>query len=108
MADERTKALGEVADYLDTQAAAADEFFRRFGHLQRYNAEVFYGKADGLREAAVHVRTLAANGKAAAKAEARAAAPKRRGRPPKPKDEAPITTIDAPQPNPKPWEGASL
>jgi hypothetical protein len=101
-----TKVLEQVAQHFEDRAAELDEFYRRFGERQRYDSATLYAKADGFREAAVYVRTVAANGKAAAKAEAKAAQPtaRRRGRPPKPREaEAP----SQPQAEPHPWEAGS-
>jgi hypothetical protein len=101
-----TKVLEQAAQHFEDRAAELDEFYRRFGEKSRYQSAPLYAKADGFREAAVYLRTVAANGKAAAKAEAKAAQPttRRRGRPPKPREpEAPTPVA----PEPKPWEGAS-
>lgn len=109
MADERTKALEQVAEHFEARAAELDEFWRRFGEKQRYQDSQLYAKADGFREAAVHARIVAANGVQAAKVATKTDRPVRRGRLSKPQEsEAPITTIPAPQPNPKPWEGATI
>jgi hypothetical protein len=60
MADERTKVLDQVAEQFEARAAELDEFYRRFGHLGRYDGATLQAKADGFREAAVMARATGA------------------------------------------------
>jgi hypothetical protein len=107
MADERSKVLDQVAAEYERRAESALAYARRYGHLQAVSIAQHEAVAHAYREAAMFAHELRENGQAKP-------VQKRRGRPPgrakaKAKEpEAPITSIKAPEPNPKPWEGAKL
>jgi hypothetical protein len=106
MADERTKALDQVAEHFEARAAELDEFYRRFGERARYDSATLYAKADGFREAAVYARTVAANGRETRvrqPRQPRAAKTPAKAGPSTPK--APAAAAEVTEP--KPWETAS-
>jgi hypothetical protein len=107
---ERDKVLAQVAAEYERRAESALEYARRYGHLQSVSIPQHQAVATAYREAAMFAHELRENGQAKPVQRRRGRPPgKARAKPSKPSEpEAPITSIPAPEPNPKPWEGAKL